>query len=85
MTDTMVKVAMFLGDNGEAELSRELFAENEQNIAKARAVTLVACIDSIKLESTLDPDANAVYEQGYQAACSNILHAISKLQPAETG
>ena len=85
MTDTMVKVAMFLGDNGEAELSRELFAENEQNIAKARAVTLVACIDSIKLESTLDPDANAVYEQGYQAACSNILHAIGKLQPAETG
>ena len=82
MTDTMVRVAMFLGDNGEAELSRELFAENERNIAKARTDMLTACIDSIKLESTLDPAANPVYEQGYQAACSNILHAISKLRPA---
>ena len=44
-----------------------------------RGKMLGVCIDSIKLESTLDPDANAVYEQGYQAACSNILHAISKL------
>lgn len=33
LTDTMIKAAMFLGDNGEAELSRELFAEIERLLA----------------------------------------------------
>lgn len=36
LTDTMIKVAMFLGDNGEAELSRELCAEIERLLADER-------------------------------------------------
>ena len=36
MTDTMIKIAMFLGDNGEAELSRELSAEIERLLTAER-------------------------------------------------
>ena len=49
MTDTMIKVAMFLGDNGEAELSRLLFAEQEAAIKQARAEVLAGCISGARV------------------------------------
>ena len=49
MTDTMIKIAMFLGDNGQAALSRAMFAEIERDLAEARVEVLAACSERIDL------------------------------------
>ena len=36
MTDTMIKVALFLGDHGEKLLLRELIAEKEREVKQER-------------------------------------------------
>ena len=71
MTDNMIKVMMFLGDNGQKELSRELCAENARNIANARKPLFDMLLDAPRPANIssphgqiIEPD-NAMFHKAY--------------------
>ncbi len=93
MTDTMIKVAMFLGDNGEAELSRAMFAEIGRDFAKARAETLAAVRKKLELlrayhESSTDihqaagENLEATDSERAEHGFKRALKALDDFQPA---
>jgi hypothetical protein len=77
MTDTMIKVAIFLGDHGEKLLLRELIAEKEQEVKQAWAEVLAACLKRIRFRST-----RALIYDDIRSELRDLIEEIEKLQPA---
>ena len=73
LTDTMTSVAMFLGDNGEAELSRKLFAEIQQLQAAEREPMACthpkACLVEREV-SNIEKNEGPLSDTEYCSACA---------------
>jgi hypothetical protein len=84
MTDTMIKVAMFLGDNGEAALSRELFAEIERLLADEREKMREMCVKAVK-ELWREGEEMDERQRGYIRAVRDSTSTIRQLDLTAPG
>ncbi len=76
LTDTMTSVAMFLGDNGEGELSRRLFAEIERLLAQERELMKKRCMWACERVASDPPTEEA---NGFMEGCHECEDAIRQL------